>query len=140
MQGHNDLFHQWTDKETCFNLCLKTTVRNGAKFNCQSFEHWHRDCPEAAATNTTELAGVVGEAGSKTCASFNMVEDHDETSKRAKNQRSPAKLGFCVLSNQTMRGAGGLFAPNNKVTYYELLCKSGSTPKVGQFKQINMNI
>lgn len=135
------LYRQWTDKETCFNMCLRTTIRNGAQFDCRSFEHWHRNCPETASHSQSsssssaslDAAGYVNSSISgenstsptttaKTCASFNMYDDDDDV-RREKRERFPNKLGYCVLSNQTMKTAGRSFGPNNKVTYYELLCK-----------------
>ena len=181
------MYNLWTDKESCFNLCLRTTIRNGAQFDCRSFEHWHRDCPEsittASSTTTSTSAsssgittmsniwssstrlgldgalnssadGLVGamppmfgsttiSPPSKTCASFSLndnVQDEDEAVSsgsrdesasredklRGQHEKMSRKRGYCVLSNQTMKSAGRLFAPNNKVTYYEILCKSMS--------------
>lgn len=121
---------------------MKTTIQNGAQFDCRSFEHWHRDCPytfEAKNSsfskfsmdykNSTNLNKDVNEAdeslltSSRRCASFNMF-DESEDFKQEKRERYTKKLGYCVLSNQTMKTAGRSFGPNNKVTYYELLCKS----------------
>lgn len=140
MKGYNQLYRQWTDKESCFNMCLRTTIRNGAQFDCRSFEHWHRDCPEQAISlaqvnesSTLDQLTLqsVTPSTTKTCATFSMENDEEDNlggamarrSRRGRSGGEKSRLDFCVLSNQTMKSAGKLFAPNNKVTYYELLCK-----------------
>jgi hypothetical protein len=117
VRGFNLLHRKWINKEHCFELCLKTKIKNGDSFDCHSFEHWHRDC------NDNE----------NKCASFtNDDYDHSEYRRDAfykekpidsKIKRSP-KMDICVLSNQTIKSANKDFLPNNAVTYYEITCKS----------------
>ena len=137
IKGNNLLHQKWKDKEDCFNLCLKTTIKNGHPFDCKSFEHWHKDCNAQMPSNGGDNDGV-----ETTCASFSM----DATAKRSsffdqqpnhvhhnnlahssdskRQARAKYKMDICVLSNQTIQLAGQDFVPNSGVTYYEILCQS----------------
>jgi len=115
IKGSNLMFHQWTGKENCFNLCINTTIRNGFSFDCRSFEHWHSECPytqqqqqqqqhqsqyandgdddfgDAAAGSTFQSTKMA--QSRKVCASFN--NDNEETystiiaaKKRSKNNNN----------------------------------------------------
>lgn len=116
IRGHNLLHRQWINKEHCFNLCLTTNIKNGHLFNCRSFEHWHRDCNPS---NQHDQHDSI-------CASF--IENEENTDLHHAfhyhhNKKNRAvKLDICVLSNQTVKTSGDDFAPNNAVTYYELIC------------------
>ena len=118
IRGHNLIHRQWINKEHCFNLCLITNTKNGDAFNCRSFEHWHRDCSPINQHDDT----------SSMCASFTENEEMPEVMhhvhfhhNRMRTKRA-AKLDICVLSNQTIKSSGDEFAPNNAITYYELIC------------------
>jgi hypothetical protein len=143
IQSHNLAYKPWIDKDNCFNLCLKTTVRNGFSFDCKSFEHWHRSCPPSPSSDDNANNSSSNNATQHTiCASFqhhsvrNEFEsdpDHDDDDDHAaappSQQQLPrknVKFDYCVLSNLTIRTAGKLFEPNDKVTYYEILCKRKS--------------
>ncbi len=137
VRGHNLLHRKWVDKESCFNLCLRTRVKNGHSFDCRSFEHWHRDCD-------SEGNGDQQQSG-KMCASFELDGQEKSVGKqrntensylqhkypfsdeyykrqRLKNSKRAYKTDICVLSNQTIDLSPDNFLPNQAVTYYEVLC------------------
>ena len=153
-QGHNLLYRKWINKEDCFNQCLKTRIKNGNKFDCASFEHWHRDCDSHANTSENDYNNNNNNENSnnKLCASFNYNEKRPGMSNQYENpynrnyfkqnryyykddfinsklkfklnRKRASRTDICVLSNQTVKLAGDQFLPNNVVTYYELLCDS----------------
>lgn len=112
IKGHNLLYNRWIDKENCMSICLNTTVNNGHKFDCKSFEHWHGNCSQSADPQSPHY---------QLCASF----DRRQKISRRNHQESKnrPKLDYCVLSNQTINSVGPDFNSNNAVTYYELACQ-----------------
>ena len=116
IEGFNLIYHQWVNKEHCFNLCLKTNTLNGDPFDCKSFEHWHDDCSEQShLTTIASSTGVFNEPST--------IDPCKEYSSN-KNKRQARKKNLCVLSNQTIGLSDELFKPNDAVTYYEIACKS----------------
>ncbi|RNA43111.1 uromodulin-like isoform X2 [Brachionus plicatilis] len=113
IKGHNLLYNRWIDKENCINICLNTTVLNGHKFDCKSFEHWHGNCNQNADSSSSST---------QICASFD--ESHKKTRRTYQKYQSRPKLDYCVLSNQTINSAENDFNSNNAVTYYELTCQT----------------
>lgn len=116
IKGHNLLYNRWIDKENCMNICLNTTVNNGHKFNCKSFEHWHGNCTYSPYSNNSNA---------QSCASFNGKQ---KISRRYFHEKQfKPKLDYCVLSDQTINSVGSDFNSNNAVTYYELTCQRDVT-------------
>lgn len=112
IKGHNLLYNRWIDKENCMKICLNTTVNNGHKFDCKSFEHWHGNCTYSPDSKNSNV---------QSCASF---DGKQKLSRRFFHEKQfKPKLDYCVLSDQTISSAGSDFNSNNAVTYYELTCQ-----------------
>jgi hypothetical protein len=144
IKGYNMLHREWVSKEHCFNLCLNTNIRNGHSFDCNSFEHWHRNCDPIAHNDKSEYSLIKTNPFSTTtptpppfkpkkiCASF--INDHQVSlslkrspyhkSRINRNKKNGKKMDICVLSNMTILSSSSLFDKNDAVTYYELLCSS----------------
>jgi hypothetical protein len=100
VRGFNLIYHKWTNKDDCFNQCLNVRIENGFNFDCQSFEHWHTDCPYDNFSHSSNIS----------CSSLSIESGKNKA------------FDLCVLSNKTIKSALGFFAPNYGVTYYEVLC------------------
>jgi len=128
ISGYNLMHRKWVSKEHCFNLCLRTRVKNGHSFDCTSFEHWHRDCNEmenkdkicaSFAENedidpideSSPVRNIYGRSYFKENRHYNTYDVNDHT----KNKKRATKPDICVLSNQTISISTNNFLPNDKV-------------------------
>ncbi len=138
IRGFNLVHRKWVSKEHCFNLCMRTRLKNGHGFDCTSFEHWHRDCKDSgngkicatfAESEEAELvegSSPVREAYGRSYFKQNRyyyTDEVEEKRKQMKNRKRASKPDICVLSNQTISISMNNFLPNDKVTYYEIVCK-----------------
>ena len=142
INGHNYVFNKWISKEDCFNLCLRTKIRNGYELDCKSFEHWHKGCNAQAPSksSTADQTSVSAEKTSRVCASLEMEEhesgfrkksrknknnnhkhhhrrhlddeEEEEEESLVRSRRASSRTDYCVLSNMTIQMAGQEFSKN----------------------------
>jgi hypothetical protein len=131
VKGHNLVYHQWINKEHCFNLCLKTNKKHGDTFDCKSFEHWHTECTyentfSSTTTDNDQTSNLNITKKIKPCTEYLNLNSNFHIHEN-KYKRRTKKIDLCVLSNQTIISAGTEFTFNHGVTYYEILCNKLTT-------------